>query len=180
MTKSGTYNFSPSEGHLHLRVYKDGKAKAMGHDLVLEVTDWSAEVVVDDDPAKSTLTATAKTASIEVKEGTGGMKSLSDKDKTDIKKNIHEKVLKTSQNGEISFRSTSVQAAGDNRFSVAGDLTIVGSTKPATLDVTIDGSKAKATVTIKQTDFGIKIFSAMMGALKVKDAVEIEAEVSLP
>ncbi len=180
MTESGTYKFGPSDGHLYLRVYKDGMAKAMGHDLVLEVTDWSAEAVVADDPTSSTLTAVAKTASIEIKEGTGGAKALSDKDRSDIKKNMEDKVFKAHKSGEITFRSSAVQASGENGHSVTGDLTIAGTTKPVTVDVTVAGSKATATVTIQQTAFGLKLFSAMMGALKVKDTVEIEAEVSLP
>jgi hypothetical protein len=36
------------------------------------------------------------------------------------------------------------------------------------------------TATVVQSEFGIKPYSAMFGALKVLDAVEIHAEVRLP
>jgi hypothetical protein len=35
-------------------------------------------------------------------------------------------------------------------------------------------------MTIVQSQFGIKPFSAMMGALKVKDEVEVNLDVALP
>ncbi len=39
----------------------------------------------------------------------------------------------------ISFRSTSITAAGDDAFRVEGDLTIRQTTRPITLDVTLEG-----------------------------------------
>lgn len=179
MVPAGTYSLSPAEGRLVLRVYREGFASAMGHDLVLEVTRWSAKVTVDDDPTRSSLTATADVQSLEIREATGGAKPLSDSDRADIKKNI-EKVLSTRQHSEIAFRSTAVKPAAGNRLTMAGELTIKGVTRPTEFELTIEDRHAKATSTVVQSEWGIKPFSAMMGALKVRDAVEIEAEVSVP
>jgi polyisoprenoid-binding protein YceI len=66
----------------------------------------------------------------------------------------------------ITFKSTSVKAAGKNRLTVVGDLTIKGITKPVTLDVTInklgvhplgqrEAAGFNATTTVKRTDFGL-------------------------
>lgn len=66
----------------------------------------------------------------------------------------------------ITFTSTKVEAAGDKKLRVTGDLTVHGVTKPAVLDVTINGagphpmSKREAvgfdaTTTIKRSDFGV-------------------------
>jgi polyisoprenoid-binding protein YceI len=180
MVPAGTYSFGPDEGHLVLRVYREGFASAMGHDLVLEVTRWNAEVTVDgDDLTRSSLTATADVQSLEVREAKGGAKPLSDSDRADIKKNI-EKTLDTRRYSEIAFRSTAVKPSAGNRVTVAGDLTIKGSAHPAELELAIEDSRAKATTTVVQSQWGIKPFSALMGALKVRDAIEIEAEVSVP
>lgn len=179
MVKSGTYSLGPTEGRLVVRIYREGFASAMGHDLVLEVTRWSAEVTVDeDDPARSSVTATADVESMEVREATGGAKPLSDKDRADIMKNI-EKTLSTRRYSEITFRSTNVRPAG-KRATISGELTIKGVARPADLEVTLEDGRAKATTTVVQSQWEIKPFSAMMGALKVRDAVDIEAEVSLP
>lgn len=66
----------------------------------------------------------------------------------------------------ITFKSTKVEAAGDNKLRVIGDLTIKGITKPAVLDVTINkigeqpmakrpAAGFAATTVIKRSDFGV-------------------------
>jgi polyisoprenoid-binding protein YceI len=70
----------------------------------------------------------------------------------------------------VTFRSTSVKAAGKDRLTVLGDLTIKGITKPVTLEVTInklgihplgkrDAAGFSATATIKRTDFGLGLYA---------------------
>lgn len=66
----------------------------------------------------------------------------------------------------ITFKSTSVKAAGKNKLTVVGNLTIKGITKPVTLNVTInklgvhplgqrEAAGFNATTTVKRTDFGL-------------------------
>jgi polyisoprenoid-binding protein YceI len=66
----------------------------------------------------------------------------------------------------ITFKSTRVEAAGDRKLRVFGDLTIKGITKPAVLDVTINkigeqpmakrpAAGFDATTVIKRSDFGV-------------------------
>lgn len=65
-----------------------------------------------------------------------------------------------------TFKSTSVVAAGTNKLTVTGDLTIKDVTKPVTLDVTLNGAGEHAmkkvpaigfdaTTTLKRSDFGV-------------------------
>ena len=67
---------------------------------------------------------------------------------------------------------------------MAGNLNIGGQSRQVTLDLSIapggDGAHLKGRVPIVQSNFGIKPFSAMMGALKVKDEVEVDLDVRLP
>ncbi len=176
---AGTHAFGPQDGQLLLRVYREGVASKMGHDLVIEVKDWSAKVDVNpEDLSQSSIEATAQVPSFSVIEGTGGAKPLSQGDKADIKKNITEKVLTGSPS--ISFRSTGTPSVNGSRATVPGELTINGTARPITLDVMLDGGKAKTKFKVAQTEFGIKPFKAFMGALKVRDDVEVELEVSLP
>ena len=177
MVPSGKYSFGPNNGRLCVKIEREGMAKKMGHDLRLEVADWSADVTVDaDNPANSSMTVKASTRSLQVVEWFGGVKPMTDGDKKDIKKNIDEKCIK---DGNVSFRSTSVNPRGNGAL-VSGDLTINGSTQPAQFDIQVDSGLVKSVATIAQSHFGIKPFSAFMGALKVKDAVDIEFEAKLP
>lgn len=69
-----------------------------------------------------------------------------------------------------TFKSTSVAAAGTNKLTVTGDLTIKDVTKPVTLDVTLNGAGEhpmlkkqaigfSATATIKRSDFGVGAYA---------------------
>ena len=67
---------------------------------------------------------------------------------------------------QATFKSTKVEAAGTNKLTVTGDLTIKDKTAPVVLDVTLNGAGehpmagkpaigVDATATIKRTDFGV-------------------------
>ena len=152
----------------------------LAHDLILTPKQWSGTLNVDaDNPAASSATLKIDARSIEIVEAVGGMKSLSDKDRRDIGKNIDEKVLQTSKFPELKFASTSVSGSEPN-FNAAGNMTIVGNTRPANVAINVNGTQVVAKTTISQKDFGIKPFSAMMGAIKLRDDVEFELTVDLP
>ncbi|MEO6121330.1 MAG: YceI family protein [Acidimicrobiales bacterium] len=152
----------------------------LAHDLVLTATRWQATLNVDaDNPAASSATLSIDARSIEIVEAKGGMKSLSDKDRKDITKNIEEKVLQTAKYPELKFESTKVSGSDPN-FTVVGNMTIVGSTRPVDVALTVNGSQLTATAKISQKDFGIKPFSAMFGAIKLRDDVDFVLTAELP
>ncbi|GAC1338534.1 MAG: YceI family protein [Candidatus Dormibacteria bacterium] len=166
----------PSDGSLRLHTTRTGAAAKMGHDLVIEVQRWSAQVTATEDgTALASLTATAESASCAVVEGGGGVKPLSDKDKVDIKKNIDEKVLQVDRYPQITFVSTSVEGS-----TISGQLSLAGTTRPWQLTVEAEGNRVRGTGSIVQTDFGIKPFAALMGTLKVGDVVGVSIDVSNP
>ncbi len=107
-----------------------------------------------------------------MRDGTGGIQSLGDDDKASIRTTIDDDVLK----GEgIEFRSTEVQTGDDGcKLSVQGELELVGNTRPIAFDlrVSADGELSASTV-LAQTDWGIKPYSTLFGALKVADEVEV-------
>lgn len=181
--KPGSHTLDPSSGSVVLRTGRQGMAQKVGHDLVIDATRWNAEVNIDDDPSKCEVQATVDIRGLEVREGLGGAKPLSDKDKRDIKKNIGE-TLKANRFPEITFRSTTVESTGDTQLEVSGELSVAGTTRPVSFPLSVEeeGSsvRLRGTVPITQTNFGIKPFTAMMGALKVKDQVEVELDVRVP
>lgn len=176
MLPPGSYSFGPQNGRLVVKTHREGLAKKVGHDLIIEVGQWSASVNVGEEPSDTTITASAQVSSLNPLEGVGGVKPLSDGDKADIRKNITQKVLTSP---EISFRSTSVKASG-NSATVSGDLTIMGRSQPVDIQLTEAGGRVKGTFTVVQSRWGIKPFTAMMGALKVADPVEVEFEGNAP
>ncbi len=181
MISSGTYEVGPSQGTLQLHTGREGVAKKVGHDLIIEAKKWTAKVNVDaDDLTKSTASVTVDTRSLEVVSGEGGAKALSDKDRKDIKENIDKKVLKTDKFPDITFTSSRVESKGADKVTVHGDVTIMGTARPASMDITLAAGKATGTMTLKQTDWGIKPFSALMGALKLADVLQVQVEATVP
>ncbi|MGH9131340.1 MAG: YceI family protein [Acidimicrobiales bacterium] len=177
---SGKYKIGPEDGRLVMLTTRKGAAAAMGHDLTIEAKSWSGTVVVDtDDPSNSSVSISIDTSSLFVASGKGGAKALSDGDKAKIKASMDD-VLKTRTNSTMTFESSSVSANGTDSAKVDGTLTVVGKSGPASVNVTIDDSgRAKAKATITQSNFGIKPFSAMMGALKLADDVGLEVDAAL-
>ena len=173
----GTYNLGPQNGTLLVKTGREGMGGKMGHDLTIEVGRWSATATVGEDMPACSLEGSAEVGSMQVVSGEGGVKPLSDGDKSEIKKTITDKIL---GNTTIDFRSTSVTGGGSNA-TVQGDLTIAGKTAPAQFQLQdLGGGRIKATGQVVQSNFGVKPFKAFMGALKVKDAVNIELEATVP
>jgi polyisoprenoid-binding protein YceI len=164
-------HFGPENASLRIRTGRTGGAAKAGHDLVIEVESWQATLDRDAQPA---LTLTADSRSLRVLEGTGGIKSLSDGDKADIKKTIDKDVLKGTP---IEFRSTEVQDAPGGGLSVRGELSLGGRQAPVTFDLTVgEGGRMTGSATVTQSAFGMKPYSALFGALKVADDVLVEVE----
>ena len=173
----GTYKFGPEDGTLSVKTGRTGAAAKAGHDLVIEVAAWRATLEVADDPARSSVTLDVDATSLHVRQGTGGMQALGDDDKEDIRKTIDADVLKTLA---IEFHSTSVETDG-NSWSVRGDLTLAGTSAPIGFELELgDDGALGATAVVKQSDWGIKPYSALFGALKVADEVVVSIDAKLP
>ena len=165
----GTYRFGPENSTLAINTSRTGAAAKAGHDLLIHVTDWEGSLALAADPAEARIELDADATSLHVREGTGGMQALDDDDRASIRETIDDDVLKKQR---ITFRSTSVQPT-DGGLHVQGDLTLVGQTRPITFDVALTNGTLSAVAVVKQTDFGMKPYSALFGALKVADEVKV-------
>jgi polyisoprenoid-binding protein YceI len=156
-----------------VRTARKGAAAKAGHDLVIEVTSWSATLTLADDPAQSALELDADPASLKVREGTGGVMELGDDDRREIEQNIVDEVLGKQP---IELLSTSVEGTGEH-LAVRGELTLVGRTQPVSFELGLapDG-RVSGSATVKQTDWQIKPYTALFGTLKVADEVRVEVE----
>ena len=88
-----------------------------------------------------------------------------------------------------TFKSTRVEAAGEGKLKVTGDLTIKGITKPVVLDVTLNKAGEHpmkkvpaigfdATATVKRSDFGVGAYAPMVSdevALKITTEATADA-----
>jgi polyisoprenoid-binding protein YceI len=173
----GTHRLGPDAGTLQVRTYREGMAAKVGHDLIIEVRDWEGSVAFAADPAQCALELSADPRSLHAREGLRGLKPLSDKDRAEIRKNIAEKVL---GDDRITFRARRLELTDDGtRVSVEGDLTIAGSTRPVSAEFEVDSSgRVNGTIPLTQSEWGIKPYRGLMGALKVRDSLEVVLDVT--
>ena len=174
----GHYRLGPDNGRIVLRTFREGLGARAGHDLVIDVPRWSGELTVNDDKTLASIEATIDMTSWVVREGNGGIKPLTDRDKREIQVTAR-KVLGASRHPEATFSATSFEPAGDGGV-ISGTMTIAGKSSPVRLTVTKPGADTyQVTTSIVQTAFGITPYRGFFGALKVRDAVDVQAEVSL-
>ena len=172
-----TYALGPADARLTVRTSRSGAAAKAGHDLLIEASAWCGTLELDAGAGGGSVVVKVDPASLRVLEGTGGITALGDDDKAKIVRTITEQVLKDTP---IEYRSSELRAAGEV-CHVQGELTLNGRAMPLAFDlrVTADGHLS-AGVVVKQSTWGVKPYSGLLGALKVDDDLLIEVEGRLP
>jgi hypothetical protein len=172
----GTHHLGPENGTLAVLTGKGGAAAKAGHNLIMRVTRWSATVEAGEDIA---LALTADSRSLRVIKGTGGMMPLGGEEKAAIAQTIDEEVL---EGGEIAFRSTEVESEEDGaRLRVRGQLGLLGVWRDLTFVLAVsDDGRLAGNARVKQSDWGMKPYSALFGTLKVADVLEVVIDAHVP
>src|SRR3984885_4127496 len=131
MADSGTYEFGPASGRVLIKTGRAGLAARVGHDLTLEFTDWQARVTTpgegDGGVADATVTADLGLGSLTVREGTGGAKPLTDKDRRDIQNQVRKILGDAARAGFASQRiipSSTSSSGAPTAGAVEGTLTM--------------------------------------------------------
>jgi polyisoprenoid-binding protein YceI len=181
MVAADDYRFGADTGHLLIRTYRTGLGSRAGHDLTIEATIWQGTAHIGADPAASSVALIVDADSFEVREGRGGIKSLTDADRAEIRKTIRE-LLDTARYPAITFGSTALRGT-QRELSVDGQLTIRDATHPLLVRGSIEEScgdpRLRTTAQVVQSQWGIKPYSAFFGALKLGDAVDLDVEATL-
>jgi polyisoprenoid-binding protein YceI len=175
-SRTRTYTIVPSESSFRIFVGKTGLFSALAHDHDIGVKSFSGRVVVPESGAGAgSLEMEVDATSLEVLDT-----KPSEADKKKIFDSMHNEVLESAKHPKITFKSVSVsdvKQTGNDAYSfiVNGDLTLKGVTKriavPVTATVTIQQLRATGKYTLKQSDYGIKPYSAAGGTIKVKDEI---------
>jgi polyisoprenoid-binding protein YceI len=165
------YTLGPEDGILAVRTSRTGAVAKAGHDLLIHVTEWSA--TLDTDAPSVTLDGDA--TSLRVREGTGGIKPLGEDDHANIETTIDDEVLRRR---DIGFRSTRVETT-DGGLHVEGELTLAGQTRPIAFDLSLADGRVTGAAVVRQTEWGMKPYTALFGALKVADEVRVEIDAKL-
>lgn len=155
---------------------KEGLLSKVAHDLKLRVTRF--ELSLEDGEAPR-IELRCDAASLRVvnamKGGRDAPELLSAGDRKKIEANIVGEVLHAKRHPEIRFVSTRVTRRGDTA-EIAGTLALHGRERPLEATARRRGSRWVTEVSLHQPDFGIRPYSAMLGALKVAPDVAVRFE----
>jgi polyisoprenoid-binding protein YceI len=184
---AATFRVDPSRSSLVVQLFRDGVAAKLGHDHVVQATAFSGSVTYDPSaPALSSVTAQVHTASLKADDaqtrrrfGLEGQPSTNDI--AEVEKSMKaEGQLDVARFPAITFASTTIAPEAPDRYLVAGQLTIRGVTRPVQFPATVvmEGNvfRATATLTFMQSAFGYKPYSALLGAIRNKDAVMLHID----
>jgi polyisoprenoid-binding protein YceI len=178
------YRFVPDQSRITVQAFAEGLFSAFGHDPILEINEYAGEVeFVPGSFESASVKLTIKADAIVLSSDTKGVK---EKDRREIEQTMREQVLDIAKYPEITFVSSNVSvtrlAEGRYRARVIGDLTFHGATQKnlwITSEVTFSGQslRAKGDFSLKQTDFGIKPFSAAGGTIKLKNELKFSFDI---
>jgi len=105
-------------------------------------------------------------------------KDGSEKDRAEVEKTmLGPEVLDSERYREIVFKSTGAEPAGQGQWTLRGNLTLRGQTRPISVQVTLKDGRYLGETTVKQTEFGIK--PPGKAGIRAKDEVKIAFDVLL-
>jgi polyisoprenoid-binding protein YceI len=172
--KSMVWTLDASDGELQLRTGVTGRAARMGHRLTIAMTRWQATVSWDgDQPVTAELVV--ETDSFEVLRGEGGVKGLSGPEKIVVRSNAL-RSLNADRFPEIRFTADTIDKTDDG-YRLSGTLQIRGKSREHVIDLRTDDLgdswRMSAESRVRQSDYGIKPFSLLMGSVQVTDDVTV-------
>jgi polyisoprenoid-binding protein YceI len=168
--------FGPDDATCEVLVFREGVLARAGHDLLLHVTRFT----ISTEPVSGAVTALVDAGSLRVATALRGGRpmpdALSAKDVREIEHVIATTVLQAARFPSIRFASEAVTPR-DGGFDVRGALTLAGATRAIAFPVRRDAERLVAEVQLAQPDFGIRPYTAMLGALRVKPVVTVRVAV---
>jgi polyisoprenoid-binding protein YceI len=184
---AATFKVDPSRSSLVVQIVRDGVAGRLAHDHVVQATTFSGRVVHDPAAREAssihleveTSTLKADDPATRRKFGVRGEPSAADVVEIEQHMKAAEQ-LDVTRYPLVTFTSTAITAQAGGRYLVAGRLTIRGVTRTVEFParVVMDGHALHGTATLafKQSAFGYKPYSALMGAIKNKDEVTLHID----
>ncbi len=179
-----TYRIDAARSTLVVMVFKTGIGSGMAHDHVIRAREFSGTLRIDPaSPAESSITVKVRAASLvpdepALREKFKVAKQPSESDREKIKNRMDgEEQLAVAKFPEITFVSKRIEADGTGKVNVSGTFTLHGVSRevrfPATVSVADGSFHGSGTFEFKQSEFGIKPYSAALGAIRNQDTVRL-------
>ena len=180
-TEVAHYRLVADQSTFTVQAFAEGLFSAFAHDPVLAIKEFTGEAEF--------VPRSFESASLKIMIGADSIvltDDVKEKDRLEIEKTMREQVLEITKHPEIVFASSNISvtrlAEGRYRARVIGDLTFHGATQKnlwISAEVTVSGDRlrAKGDFSLKQSDFGIKPFSAAGGTIKLKNELKFSFDI---
>jgi len=170
--------YSAANAKVRVFTFKEGLLAAVAHDLEIDVPVFNIDV--EEESVRATFFARSLRVLHAMDGSTPKPNALSARDKTNIESNIAGDVLHSARYPEIRFEGIVKRSeTSEAEASIEGTLSIAGRSRKVRIDARLEGGEWRAETTIHQPDFGIKPYSAMLGALKIKPDVRVTLSLSV-
>lgn len=176
------YVLVPGESTFTVQGFSEGLLSAFGHDPLIAIREFTGEAqFVPGTFEDASLKITVNLESLAV------INSDKEKDRLEIERAMREQVLEVQKYPEVVFSSSNISASrlaeGRYRSRIIGDLTLHGVTQKniwisAEATITGDSLRARGEFSLKQSDFGIKSFSAAGGTIKLKNELKFSFDIA--
>lgn len=168
------WRLDASDGELLVRTGIRGRAAKMGHRLTITMNSWHATVRwADGQPVAAELTVDVDT--LAVSHGEGGLTALSGPDGERARSHAL-KSLEAGRFRNITFAADDIEQTDDG-YRLRGMLDIRGTRRSRAVDLRVEklgeAWRMSCEADVRQTDFGVKPYSMLMGAMKVVDTVTV-------
>ena len=164
------HNLDTQKSTMTIHVGKTGALSGLGHEHEVRAPIHSGTAETGSHPAVEIYVDARALRVID--------KDASEKDRAEVQKTmLGPEVLDSEHHQEIVFKSTAAEAGGHEAWTLHGNLTLRGQTRPVTVHVTLKDGRYTGDATVKQTDFGIK--PPGKAGVRAKDEVRIEFDVRL-
>ena len=158
--------FGPGTATCEVFTFREGVLAAVGHDLKLRPERFEI------DAGASSVRARFDAGSLRVVAAMGSGREdpegLSERDRREIERSCADQVLEARRFPEITFNSNEIKPG-----AVRGTLALHGRELGGEFAVRRDGDRAVAEVEIDVRRFGIRPYTAMLGALRVSPLVRV-------
>ncbi|WP_428339224.1 YceI family protein [Mycobacterium sp.] len=173
-TEPAEWSLDGSDGELLIRTGVAGPAAVMGHRLTLAMRQWRATARWDGGvPVGAELIV--EVGSLKVVGGEGGVTPLSGPEKILVRGNAS-RSLDAERYPRITFEANAIDKTDDG-YRLTGTLTIHATSREQVVDVRTDDQGTNwwlsSETALRQSDFGIKPYSQLLGALRVADDVVV-------
>jgi len=159
--------------------YKAGLLSGVAHDLKLRVGQF--EITVDDQGIHARFDASSLRVVCARTGGQDDLRALSERDRREIEATVVRDVLDARSHPAIDFHSSTVAATvAPAEMQIDGTLSIRGRERPLSLLARREGDRAVIETAIHQPDFGIRPYTAMLGALRIKPDVAVTVTTPWP